>query len=282
MKSQPKILDTFQIVGFIISTTISISLIILNQNPISSVTLGLVLASFTQLFHLQLRHSDSERRILQANVLGQALYRDEWLLDHIQQIVDNYQVIKDEGFKFFKLHADDAIVECRNVLHSMAEGYTIAHPRSPVDFGTEACKMAETCLKGTDTGDLSYWRSTHGEKFFQANATAVQHGVKVIRVFIQPIDELRKNVDILEKHQNAGIEVYVVEAKELPSELHEDYFIVDDQIVSVMTFWSNGQPREERISIDKVEVQRSVQKFGLVCQQSKRLINAIHNLKQNE
>jgi len=155
----------------------------------------------------------------------------------------------------------------------------IAHPRDPVDFGAEACAIAEKYLKATDTGGLAYWRSPHGERFFQANIAAIQRGVKIIRVFMQPINELKENIDVLEKHRSAGVEVYVAQPQEIPLELAEDYLIIDDRVFSVMTFSSDGQPREERISIDEVEAQRLAKKFDAVRQRSKALEIAIRDLK---
>ena len=105
MKHQPKILDTFQIVGFLISSAISIGFILAGQDTVPSVTLGLILGVLTQLFDLQIRHSDSEQRLLQSNILSHTLYQDEWLLKHIQQIIENYQSVRSGRFKPFKLRA---------------------------------------------------------------------------------------------------------------------------------------------------------------------------------
>lgn len=49
MESKVKAVDTFQIVGFIISVGISVGLIAMQIDTVASVTLGLVLATLTQL-----------------------------------------------------------------------------------------------------------------------------------------------------------------------------------------------------------------------------------------
>lgn len=163
---------------------------------------------------------------MQASALDQALYRDEWLLRHIRQIVDTYVVVKDGWFEVFKRRADDAITECRNVLHSMAEGYMIAElgSRFSFEFGTVGLR-AEKCLKAAAAEEVSYWRSPHAEKYLQANAEAVQRGVEFIRVFIQTPDTLRGIIDILERQRDMGIDVYVVFPDELSKDLNEDYLI---------------------------------------------------------
>jgi hypothetical protein len=94
MKPRAQLIDVFQIVGFVVSIVISIGLIVIGQDTIPSVTLGLVLAILTQLFDMQMRQSSSEERILKAGLLNQSLYKDEWLLRQIQQIVDSYIIVK--------------------------------------------------------------------------------------------------------------------------------------------------------------------------------------------
>ncbi len=49
MESKVKAVDTFQIVGFIISVGISVGLIAMQIDTVASVTLGLVLATLMQL-----------------------------------------------------------------------------------------------------------------------------------------------------------------------------------------------------------------------------------------
>jgi len=147
MKSLIKNLDGIQITGFIISIAISSILLIRQEDTITSITLGLALAAIIQLFDIQKRQSDSEERLLQANAISQVLYRDEWLLKHIRQILHGYELVNGTWFELFKRRASDAIIECRNVLHSMAEGRLMTGLRSPHTFGAEAFERAERSIK---------------------------------------------------------------------------------------------------------------------------------------
>lgn len=280
MNSQSKILDTFQIVGFIISVAISIGLIAIKQDTIASVTLGLILATLTQLFDLQMRHNASEERLIQANILSQALYRDEWLLRYVRQIVDDYVAVKSGWFELFKRRADDAIIECRNVLHSMVEGYMIVDLHSPFTFGAEALESAEKSLKAAAAADVTYWRSTHAEKYLQANADAVQRGVTFTRVFIQTPDTLRGIVDILERQQSIGIEVYIAFPDDLPRDLNEDYLIMDDRVFVRLELTGDGRAKEERISVDPIEVERMVKRFDRLLRYAGKLDDVINSLKR--
>ena len=82
METKPKLLDTFQIVGFILSTLISVILVIANQDTIQSIALGLILATLTQLFDLQIRNAEAENRIIQASALNKAIYSIRLLTKH--------------------------------------------------------------------------------------------------------------------------------------------------------------------------------------------------------
>jgi hypothetical protein len=126
------------------------------------------------------------------------------------QIVADYESVKGRQLEWFNLRAQDAVTECLNVLHSMAEGFLLTDPRGRFDFGPEAFKQAKKSVKATVAGDISFWRNVHGEKYFQANVEALKRGVSITRVFIESISTLRENIDILEKQRHAGIEVYIV------------------------------------------------------------------------
>lgn len=281
MKSPLKNLDAIQAVGFVISAIVSIGLLAAGQNQVASITLGFVLAMLTQLFDIQKRLSDSEERLLQANVLSRALYRDEWLLKHIRQIVDDYQSVKGKWFDLFKRRADDVIVECRNVLHSMAEDYLIADLRSPFTFGAESLASAKKSLKAV-AADVAYWRSPHAQKYLQANAEAAKRGIKVIRIFVQPLDVLRGIIDTLEQQQSWACDVYVAFPDGLPRELNEDYIIMDDKVFTKLALTGDGRAREERISIDSVEVERMSKRFDALLRYSRKLNEVIENLKQQK
>ncbi len=275
MKSQPRLLDTWQIVGFIVSAGISIALILTRQDTVASVTLGLVLAILTQLFDLQLRHTSTEERLLEANALSKTLYGNPWLLTHIQQIVDDYQSIQSGWFDLFKSRASESIAECRNSLHSLAEGRMFANPRSPYDFGVGAFEKAKKSLKGVDAGDLAYWRSTYGEKYLLANIMSVRRGIEVTRVFVQSETALQEYADVIQNQHQAGIKVYVAQLEDIPRELNRDYLIVDDRVLVDVELASDRRQLQRRISIDPVEVEQMIQRFELLLKYAIKLEDTV-------
>ena len=160
----------------------------------------------------------------------------------------------------------------------------IANPRSALNFGTEVSRKAEKSIKATDLGPntFSWWRSADGQEFIRSNVEAVRRKVKVTRVFIQPITVLREAKDVLKKQASEGIEVLVAQPEELPKELYQDYVIVDDRVISVTEFDGSGEPNEEKISIDQVDVQRMVKNFDLLVRRAKKLGDVFHDLNPQD
>jgi hypothetical protein len=271
MKDKTQIVDTFQVIGFVISIAISLSLIVIGQDTIPSVTLGLVVATFTQIFDLQLRYNTSEERLLKAGLLNELLYKDEWLLRQVQQIVTSYLRTKEEGFELFKIRANDAIIECHSVLHGMANGYLVALPRSPYSYGAKGLNSAKKSAKAVAIADFSYWRSTYAQPYLQANKNAIERGVKITRVFIADKKTLEDISDIAQVQKDMGIEVYAATLGEIPSRFVEDTLIIDERVFARGELTSDGKIREQRLTIDPVEVQQAVIRFGELVRQAEKL-----------
>jgi hypothetical protein len=270
MEKPIKTVDRFQIVGFVVSTAISIGLILLQQDTIISVTLGLVLATLTQLFDIQLRNAESEERILKANILNQKLYRDEWLLNHIRQIVDDYYSVKGSWFNLFRFRAETAVTDCYDTLHSLAEGYMTFGARSPFAFGDEGITDAENSLKAVTTNP-HYWRSLPAKTYLQKHSIAIKRGVKITRIFIVQLENLSEIQDVIEEQENIGVDVYLADVKDLPREMQEIYIIMDDKLVTQAEFTPDGTIKSWRMFLGPREVEAVVRKFEVIMRRSRKL-----------
>ena len=125
MKSAFRGLDTFQVAGFLLWAGVSIGLLLIGQDTLSSIILGFVLATLTQLFDVQKQIGEVEERVLNSTKLGQQLYKNDWLYSYIEEIVKDYNTVENSWFEIFTEGAKDRIVVCRNQLHSLAEGYIV-------------------------------------------------------------------------------------------------------------------------------------------------------------
>jgi hypothetical protein len=260
---KPELVDRFQIAGFVISTVIALSLIVAGQDTATSVILGLVLAVLTQLFDLQMRQTSAQETLLRAQKLSTQLVQDEWLFKHVQKIINDYFQVRDSWFELYRKRAQDAVIECRNVLHSLAEGNMTALPKSPYTLGTNAIeKYARQSLKAVAVADINYWRSPYSEKYWQANIRALQRGVKVQRIFIDQAETLRSAGDIFERQKQIGVELYLATTEQVPAELIQDLLIIDDRVYSIAELTNDGRVREESVVIDPVEVEHILSRFN--------------------
>lgn len=273
MKSSFKNLDAFQIVGFVISAIVSVALLVAGQDTVASITLGFVLAALTQLFDLQKRHSDSEERTLQANALGQALYRDEWLLNQVQQIVDGFQSVNKGEIRreFFVENARAAISECRNTLSGLSKGHiSITHEEQMVVLA-ELIRTAHEQARAVSYIDFeSWWHSEIGISYLLENERAVKGGIHIRRIFVASRDKIHELKELIYEHHRAGVEVWVAVQEEQPNELLESYLIVDESIVSKSHLMLGGQFQGAYVTADSYEVKKMIHNFNWLLHNSRK------------
>jgi len=207
--------------------------------------------------------------------MSQELHRNQWLSEQIQHIIDDYLSVRGVWFDLFKLRADEAVTECRKVLHGMSEGYLVIQSGGPYSSGAYTIPKTRKSAKAVAAIDDLYWRTPEGETYVRENVDAVQRGVKFVRVFTYPTATLRRMVDILQKHQSLGIEVYIAPAEMVPRELNEDYIILDDRLL----FRTEQTGQLQRISIDKTEVEQAIKRFDTLLRHAKKLDDVIESLK---
>jgi hypothetical protein len=238
--------------------------VVAQVDPMQSTLIGLMLAILTQLFDLQLRHSSSEARMLQANALSQTLYHDAELLSKVRQMVEDYYAIKHGWFDLFKLRAEDAVSECHRVLRLMAGGLMEPPPRGQFGLSVTAFELAQTSLKQV-TDFAAIKDAVEGMRgwYMKSWTEMAKRGIQMSMVLVLSREELK---DMLVQPRTTAmlIGTYIALADELPTELDENYMIVDDRVVSFMERRADGTLGERTVSIVPVEVERMVKRFDQV------------------
>jgi hypothetical protein len=261
MDSRSKLVDTFQIVGFAVSTGVAILLVVAQVDPMLSTLMGLMLAIFTQLFDLQLRHAKSEERILKANALSQSLYRDTELLNKVRQIVDDYYSVMGGWFDLYKARAENVVSDCHRVLRSMSGGVMEPPSGSQFMLSVTALKDAKTSIKQV-TDYTSIKDAPEGVRTWYTRSwtEAAERGVQMKMILVLTRENIK---DMLAEAQtvNTPVGTSVALSDELPPDLDENYLIVDDRVVSFSERRADGTVGERLISIVPIEVDRMVKRF---------------------
>lgn len=270
MKSILKNIDAIQLGGFLISAFISLSLIFTGHDSISSALLGFVLAILTQLFDIQKRQSDIEERILRSTAISQSLYKDEWLLQRIEQIIKDYDIVKGKWFEGFRLRANSAINDCYEIIHGLAEGYMYVSDKSPFSFGVLGIQYAEKSLKAVTLSDSRFWDGVYGENYLKSNEIAIKNGVKIVRVFMNTAEILRNMETSIRKQHDMGIDVYVLATEDIPKQLHDDIVVMDDRYLNKTEFTGSGKVKEWKITIDAIEVEQACRKFDAILRAARK------------
>lgn len=275
MESRSKLFDTFQIVGFATSTIVAIALVIAKVDPVQSTVIGLLLAVFTQLFDLQLRQSNSEEHLLQANYLNTSLYHDPVLRGQIQQIVEDYYSILDGWLDLYKTRAQYIISECHRVLRSMAMGTMEPPAGSQFTLQVNGLKLAQKSIKQV-TDYAAIKGAVQGVRGWYTKAweETAGRGVQMSMILILSRQDL---TDMLTQVHTVitPTGTYIAFSDELPPELDENYLLVDDKVMSFSERRADGTLGERLISIVPLDVEKMVKHFDQVLRYARKAEDVI-------
>jgi hypothetical protein len=280
MQSKNRLFDTFQIVGFAVSTIVAIVLVVVQVDPLQSTLIGLLLAVFTQLFDLQLRHASSEERLLQANNLNKSLLHDPELQGRIHNIVEDYYTIQDGWLELFKARAQHMVGECHRTLRSMAMGTMEPPAGNQFTLSANGLEMAQKSLKQV-TDYASIKGAVQGIRGWYTKAweDAARRGVKMSMVLIisrQDLQDMLKQIKTIIMPVGTCVAI----SEELPTELDENYLIIDDRVVSFSERRADGTLGERIISIVPVEVERMVKRYELSLKYARRAEEVVAEAKK--
>ncbi|MCP4366853.1 MAG: hypothetical protein GY797_01880 [Deltaproteobacteria bacterium] len=265
MRSKLEFLDPIIVIGVIISVALAVILVLIGQDGATSLLIGLVLTTITLLIDVISRVKETESNIIQASTLETMLTRNPFLLSAVSQIAKDYGVVKKSGFDFFTETAENSLLECRDMLHSLGEGRMIEDiDRTKLTYGSRMISDAQKSVKVVTYANLSFWRTKYGQHILKENIEAVKRGVDFTRIWLQDYNTLVEYQDILKIQRESGLRVLVAFPEDLPSTLLEDYRIMDDKVLVKLELMAEGHAKSQHISIDPTEVNRAAKKFELL------------------
>jgi len=262
--SKIRFIDPIIVIGVVISIALAIILVLTGQDQATSLLIGLAVTIITLLIDIIARLGESEARIIKISEFGNSLASDSWLFDILRQIVTDYRVVKTRNYDTYIRRMGAALVECRDVVHSLSEGYLITDTMSEFSLGRRGINNAEKEIKAVQYANPSFWRTLFGEKYLESNEEAVKRGVKIVRIWIQSKEMLSEYRDILIAQESKGIQVLIAETPIIPSALLEDSAVIDGQLYIKLELTLDGHARHERISIDPLEIERANNNFDVL------------------
>lgn len=264
MMSKIRFIDPIIVIGIVISIALAVILVLIGQDQATSLLIGLVVTIITLLVDIIARLRESEARIIQISEFGNSLASDSWLFDILRQIVNDYRVVKTRNYDTYIRRMSAALVECRDVVHSLSEGYLITDVLGQFSLGRRGINNAEKEIIAVQYANPSFWRTLFGEKYLESNEEAIKRGVKIVRIWIQSKEILTEYRDIINAQESKGIQVFIAETHIVPHALLEDFAVMDSQLYIRLELTLDGHSKHERISIDPIEIERAKNNFDVL------------------
>lgn len=268
-------------IGVIISLALSVILVLLGQDKAISVLIALAVTIVTLLIDIIARLKESEGKIVQVFAFGNALVKDPWLFGILQQIVNDYQVVKKNDFDIFIRRMESSLIDCRDTVHDLSEGDLATDILSEFSFGISGIKSTQVSIKAVQYANPSYWRTRFGEKYRQLNEEAVKRGVEVTRIWLQNRNTLIEIRDLITAQETIGIKTFVAEADDVPRELLNDFLVMDSRMLVSLEMTREGHAKQERISIDPIDIHRAENNFDLLLRYVRTLSEYYEQLKSD-
>jgi hypothetical protein len=269
MKIGKEIIDPFIIIGFLFTIIVTLLLLFLGIETITST----VFAMLGIIITLQIDQIARVEKNFQKNAryaeLWQKLNSPSWLYPIINEIVDSvHTVIKgsEEEFELFSNSTKIELESCRNYLHDLGRGYLLTEYNNiePIMHATEKSHFIIRAVSVSNVDD-TFWKSSVGKRFWEANKKAIANGAKLERIFIYDTwrDKLKSTVE-QQASIGANVSVYTVPRDQVPPNLRIDMTIIDENFMYEAVLNSDGVPIKNMFTINESDIIRTIKEFNMI------------------
>ncbi len=267
-----RFVDSFIIVGAIVSIALAFGLWFSGIDTVESLMIGLLGLVLSVLLDILIRLQTGQWQLLDTLGLLNSLHKHPHLSVKIRIIVNCYlELIERNKGDLFCDRSHIVLENTRITMQELAQGRLCATPEEQINLDTTLMKNAKQSVWSTSyVSPEAWWKTPEGRKYWDENVSALRRGVKISRIFILPRGSSKELVDILEEQQNADVDVWVAQEKQIPPGLAEDYMIVDHKVVSTAELTREGRIRNPVFSIDPLEVEKAKRRYELLLGHSVR------------
>jgi hypothetical protein len=263
-------LDPIVAIGLLISIATGLLLVLVGNDAVTSLIVSLLITIITLIVDLIARLNTTQANVLQAVSLGSILNQHPELHKALGEIAKSYVSVQGMKFDLFRIRGEDALLECRDVLGGLENGFMTVEVAGKYSYGRRGTANAKAAIKAVAYEDVETWRTEHLRNVIRTNAEAAKRGVNIQRVFIIDDRKVADARDVLQAHREAGVHVMIVSPADIPNpDLLESFMLVDDKVLVVFNYTRDGRKfRSERISIDPVEVGRFIDRFSAISRRA--------------
>jgi hypothetical protein len=172
---------------------------------------------------------------------------DDWLISHLERMVDNYADITASGDALFLARAREHIVNVAGEISDTAEGHIDVQPIQESVFTIRLVDECAHTLEAISIQDEEWWSSPLGHEYLERHKAVLKQGVAIRRIFVMTNDhEARARLtQAMTAQLQIGIDVRAISEEKLRPEQRRDLVIYDRRYVR---WGSTGEPRSARLS----------------------------------
>lgn len=237
-----------------------------------AIIVGLLSIIVTLLIELIRGTVESREQVLKILALTQQVSDDDFLRSRIVSVVESFSIISSGKYQtLFLEEGKRSLTGCSDSLKNLADGTFLIDEerrmRILVDL-LERARPGETILATSYVNLGDWWERELGQRYLQANYKAVKRGVEIKRVFIVRQDEEEDVYKFIDEQRSNSINVRVVKESSVKSHLKENFFLVENSILSYSEYSRDGQLVRGYISQDPRKHSEYREKFELLCDHS--------------
>lgn len=254
-KKKMQWLDPILAIGVLVSIAIGFSMVVLGNDTVSSLIVGLLSTIITLLVDAVARIQELENTTIESARLSHLL-SDGPFAEELRKIGEIYLGIKKFGFDYYDTLAMKAVADAKPRLLELASGSVSVSV--PTDYEYHGTDIAQKNIKTIHTIPMGFWDSEFGRAFLERNKAAVKRGVRITRIFALTTEMAKESINRLREQETAGIAVIIVKPGERTK---QEFTIFDDETLVLHELDSNQRYKADIVVRDPERVKRKVAEF---------------------
>ena len=235
----------------------------LAERTLIAVALGMLTTVVGLQIDISLRLSERARRQDQHGRLLELVEQQPPFLPAVTDMLASaISTINASPVPLFRKSVTDVVESARMRLSELERG-RLRCPANDSDLMIEQWATTHRRVRATTIpkADMDWWLSAVGLRYLEHNASAVQRGVEVERIFLLD-DRDPPTIELLNRTVAAGVNVLVVDRQTLPADLRINVVVYDDVLSVDELTNADGEVVEFIYSTNAADLSRILTAYG--------------------